>query len=493
MPPTDTPFDNPRADNTRANDKHTTDKPFHPNAASQISAANRLGSFVSALPMLIGYAALAWVSYSHMPRWAEETVMLLLLAGIAWDAYQSNRPRAAWAVAGVFLLVAGMYPFHSTDVFGYVNRGWQQVAYHTNPYGVTISQLTGNGWADPLAQDPMLTNHWVENPSPYGPLFLLIAKLACWVGLGLKPLTVVAFKGMNLLTLMGCAHLARQPWLLSCPLLLLHHGVNAHNDILVGFCMLMAATVGPAWAILPWVTAGGLIKYAPLAVLPITLVYVGRTAGRRAVFIGLLVSVGLTLLVAWPYWLDGSPIQWSRIQENAGLSHNSIQALLTSSLKAITGLTKDSAEIQRVAAGLKQLFWGGYLGFTGWQVWRALRAPEFNKAAWQHAVVLNLTVLILGVSAKYYAWYLGMCLPMGLILPDRSRLKQLLVLCALVQLFSLTALGQAHIINTLVMTVFPMVWVLTRSAETLPWFLQGLAPSANYPSDQQGNSDAIAR
>jgi hypothetical protein len=34
-----------------------------------------------------------------------------------------------------------VYPFHSTDVFGYVNRGWQQVHYHMNPYVYTVAEV----------------------------------------------------------------------------------------------------------------------------------------------------------------------------------------------------------------------------------------------------------------------------------------------------------------------------------------------------------------
>src|SRR3954463_10292664 len=37
--------------------------------------------------------------------------------------------------AALFCLTcAAVSPFHSTDVFGYINRGWQQVHYHMNPY-----------------------------------------------------------------------------------------------------------------------------------------------------------------------------------------------------------------------------------------------------------------------------------------------------------------------------------------------------------------------
>ncbi|MGB8509954.1 MAG: hypothetical protein WCD76_16370, partial [Pyrinomonadaceae bacterium] len=140
------------------------------------------------------------------------------------------------------------FPFHSTDVFGYINRGWQQVHYHQNPYVYAVGDI--RGWR----QDPMLWNHWIYNPNPYGFLFSLLARLVGYAAGGnwwamlfmFKLLNVTAYALTAWLVWSGAKHAGyRRPALalyvvLWNPLLLLHHIANGHNDLLVG-CLLALA------------------------------------------------------------------------------------------------------------------------------------------------------------------------------------------------------------------------------------------------------------
>src|SRR3712207_801832 len=108
------------------------------------------------------------------------------------ESREEGTVRVVVGFAAVFCLLTVLtVPFHSTDVFGYVNRGWQQVRYGQNPYLYTLAEVPG--WE----QDPMLREHWLYNPVPYGFLFTLLARAVCAVGGGNWWLTLLLFKLVN--------------------------------------------------------------------------------------------------------------------------------------------------------------------------------------------------------------------------------------------------------------------------------------------------------
>jgi hypothetical protein len=98
---------------------------------------------------------------------------------IVRDSTDGSHVRTIVAFAALFCVTCALaYPFHSTDVFGYINRGWQQAHYHLNPYVHTVAETPG--WRE----DPMMWEHWIYNPNPYGFLFTLLARLLCLLGGG---------------------------------------------------------------------------------------------------------------------------------------------------------------------------------------------------------------------------------------------------------------------------------------------------------------------
>jgi len=140
------------------------------------------------------------------------------------------------------LLAFFTFPFHSTDVFGYINRGWQQVHYGQNPFVYFLGDI--KGWE----QDPMIRDHWIYNPIPYGFLFALLCRVLVKAGNGNWWLTLFLFKSVNLLAYGATAGLV---WLgakrlgharpiialysfLWNPLILMHHIANGHNAEAVG-------------------------------------------------------------------------------------------------------------------------------------------------------------------------------------------------------------------------------------------------------------------
>ena len=124
----------------------------------------------------------------------------LTLLFLFWKGYQqisqADKPQSRTIVgfALVFCLLAFfIFPFHSTDVFGYINRGWQQVHYGQNPYINFLAEVPN--WQ----QDPMLREHWIYNPNPYGFLFALMTRFIAWLGNGNWWLTLALFKTINVL------------------------------------------------------------------------------------------------------------------------------------------------------------------------------------------------------------------------------------------------------------------------------------------------------
>lgn len=409
----------------------------------------------------------------------------------------ATRQQWWWVIGGSVvcgLACWAIQPFHSTDVFGYINRGWQQVAYGSNPYVTTIAQLPG--WQ----QDPMLTNHWVNNPCPYGPLF---AHWAAWV-VGVfpndLPATLGVIKGLNLLWLWGVtaavaigaawwqgysptsdtgqAIVLRRVYLLGMnPLLLLQHVANGHNDVWMGGLLALAivASIAPylkqetsRWELWRWPVstilwvASVLIKYATgLAGLLVIWGWCVQRQWKQVLALGSLALVTV-LVLGFPYWLELDQFQLARMGANATLPHSSLHGLLVFSGNAVFKLL--GVREFALPVWIKLTRWLLLLGLLGTLVFWGKRLFQHrqmltNKTVWE-AGLWCLAVFVGLVSSKFYPWYVGMVLPAVALLPGRHRLFQLVMAVGLAQVFGVTVLGQARIADVLLMTVLPLLLVV---------------------------------
>lgn len=430
----------------------------------------------------------------HQTRLARELFIwpvIIALLGLYVAGYQALKASGRFqthflviSVALVALAATAIQPFHSTDLYGYVNRGWQQVAYHANPYVWTVDQIAG--WT----RDPMFTNHWVNNPCPYGFLFALTAKALCYAGAGHLNITTTLFKSANLLAhlaiglliwlsarRLGDAAPERASYLyLANPLILLHHLANGHNDILMAFFLTLAAfTLVRGWRLLtlPCLVAATLIKYSAILAIPFALMVIIRHGGWREALKGVLLGFLLALAIASPYVIDLPRFPWGEMGVNASISHNSLHSVIFTLYKVLAGWIpawQDAREM--VKASLKAVLVLAFAGFYGWRLslaWKDLRGAETLQAARRFAMESLLTMLVaVGLaSAKFYAWYLGMFLPLAFFLSPRDELRRLTLTLAGAQLFGLTFLGQAHVLNFLLLSaapVFPFVWRRLRPA-----------------------------
>ncbi|MDQ2856546.1 MAG: hypothetical protein M3R68_09475, partial [Acidobacteriota bacterium] len=238
-------------------------------------------------------------SHSRTGREVFAWFICLSLLFLFWKGYHlvngANEVSPRQVVGlGILLCVLAflIFPFHSTDVFGYINRGWQQVHYHQNPYVYFTAEIPG--WQ----QDPMLRDHWIYNPNPYGFLFTLMARCFAWLGRGNWWLTLSLFKGVNVLAYAatswlvwsGAKRLGHVRPLTDLylfmwnPLILLHHIANGHNDILTGYFVALAmylAVVGAGFWIIPVLVLATLLKYGPAILIPLALIFVIKNYGWK--------------------------------------------------------------------------------------------------------------------------------------------------------------------------------------------------------------------
>ncbi|MCE3234740.1 MAG: hypothetical protein K0Q50_920 [Vampirovibrio sp.] len=441
--------------------------------------------------------ALLWLFYANpalsAPRLNRELLLWPVTFGLLWLYWAGYRLVARESVPLRWLVISGLLvgllacmvpPFHSTDVFGYINRGWQQAHYGMNPYVYTVDHIPG--WE----HDPMITDHWVNNPSPYGFLYLLIAKGLCLLGGGDKENTLLVFKLGNLvvhgvtafLVWLGATRVnsnastepgrQNRPVLalylyLWNPLVLVHGLANGHNDMMMGLFVTLSAyfaLIGSWVWILPALMAATLIKYGAVVILPFALLFLLKQRAWRAMGLGGLLAAGVFLLTGLPYLPDWSQFHLKEISRNAFVSHGSLHSLIYSVFKTVAKELVPAWNPLRelVRDVMKNVLLMLYTLFYGGLAVKRFRQSRYPVSEWIWDALLVMAVLVCLVSLKFYPWYLAMFFPLALFLPEQSWLRRFMLVLSGAQLFSITFIGQAHLLNFLIMTGLPIAWVWRR-------------------------------
>ncbi len=389
------------------------------------------------------------------------------------DASAADDARTVRAVvlfASAFCLFAFLtVPFHSTDVFGYINRGWQQTHYGLNPYVYRLADTPG--WQ----QDPMMREHWLYNPNPYGFLFSLLARFLCFVGGGNFWLTLALFKLVNVaafalsawLVWKTTARFGRAVQLRSLylilwnPLVLMHHVANGHNDILIGCLVALAvylAATGALFWIVPVLVAATLLKYAPVLLIPPALALVVRRRGWKTAALSCLVGAIMVALASAPYLKDWRQLKLADITDNATLIDNSLHSFLIhifeNAARLLPALSPLHAPVDWL---IKTTLRAGLVVFV---IYEWIGTPrKFDAEALARKSVLILYALVCVASSKFNAWYMAMLLPAALCLREDDWPRRLVVLTTAAELLSLTFFKQAYIVNYFVMLLLPALYV----------------------------------
>ena len=450
------------------------------------------------------YAALAiffWTAWSHNTRWINDAVMIaatgalgtLYFAGLKFVAQAPVTLIVMFAV-GLGLVGFLMPPFDSTDVFFYMATGWQQAHYGANPYSASLRSLDAQN--DPMIRNQWMTrnrNPWLDIPTPYGFLFTLLARGLAFLGDGNFWLTLDLFAFMNVLMHAGTAWLLWKAGKLLPdgsgkvmlylytwnPFVVLQYLADLHNDIIVAFLIVAAAYLllkrQSAWG-LPLLVAAGLIKYVALVLVPFVLVSVVRQRKWKNGIQAAAVSAGLIFASAWPYAGEIGSFQyrliWAQVSESTGSLHAFVMYTLRAAARLWPPLMSSLADVGRlVQAGLWVLF-AIFVVRELYVSWRDPDAPLMMIERW----TLILFVLIFVASSQFYAWYLGMVLPLALLTRRRTILADCVIALSVAHMLSFTFLSRKAIGYFLVATLLP---VLYSAAESRRWRLRQIACSVH--------------
>lgn len=363
--------------------------------------------------------------------------------------------------------------FHSTDLFTYINRGWQQAEYGVNPYVVPVCDMpTG-------LTDPMFYHQWLFNTCPYGFVFALESRAISEVAgrdylltVALqKSIAVVVFAlhgavvwvGMRVFAVRDrVAGLYLYAW---NPLLLLHHVGHAHNDLqmALGVALAVLAAVTGRWVLaFPALAFGVLIKALAVVVVPFLGLYMLRRYGWAKTGVSLAIAGVLVLVVAIPY-RDGllagrSPSKGTDLTTSL---HNSLPAMafypIEIAERFVPGLKRNKSET-RIAT--RTAAWVVFFLFYAVVLWRRWKKPGDDRDLVRDAVVVLMGLML--INPKFHSWYVGWVLPVALWLQPDDRLRRAVLALGVMNQLTITSLYKAHFVNVLVMTVLPLWWAFRR-------------------------------
>lgn len=342
--------------------------------------------------------------------------------------HRGARPRLAVALGAASLFYATLvltHPLSSTDVFNYIAAARIQWAHGDNP--LTTPPLAHPG--DPFVR---LVSNWRELPSPYGPLWSLLAGLPHALGGGRGVPTVVAFKATPAVFFLAAGALAGATAerlrvgagpaavvaLTWNPLAVWHVAGNGHNDaVMVAFLALAAYLLArelPGPALLA-IAASALVKFATLLLVPAAVVWWWRSrkddGGKSPFILPLWLAGSLVLAVAAyaPYWQGLATVRGS-------LDEGTYFAV--SGPAALRGAL---VQVMSVPAAEALAAWAARLGFLALYA-MLLRRLWTHRAGADDLLATGALALVayLLVAANYFApWYVLWPLTLAVMVPWR--------------------------------------------------------------------------
>ncbi len=388
------------------------------------------------VPGMIAYAAPMLLAFA---------LYLAALAAARGISSPRVAPVVVFAWAGIHAATfALMFPVAAMDVFDYALRARLLWVHHANP--LTTLPLT-------YARDPFSSYAvWERLPSPYGPLWSIVAVAPAWLGhgdvlrtvLGFKALAVVFHLGTGALVYVGLKDRPAQRLpgtllVLWNPLLQFETAGNGHNDGAMIFFVVLALLFAQRGRYLPSIlalTASALFKFVSVLLLPPLLLYIALNTGveRRQVLLQAVgLSAALVVLAYGPFWEGTGTL--SGVREQAGMLANSPAAVIARLLELHATATSGAS----ITKWLMALGFGAvYLGVNVRPVLerRDAQVAIFLRPARSFAGLLTVTFdvlfLYLLFGSWFQPWYIIWLVPIAAVLADWRR-------AAVAVVFSLTA------------------------------------------------------
>jgi hypothetical protein len=310
-------------------------------------------------------------------------------------------------IFGITLL--GLYPITAADVFHYLADARTLWVYHQNPMQVP-----------PQAHPFWIGISWAQQPSPYGPLWQLIACLPVALAGDHAVASLIGFKLLGFVSVLACSAFvylaARRFWpgreafallaFLWNPFVLFRAIGNGHNDLtMMAFALAGLYCVALRrwrWA-LPLLALSACIKYSTVIIIPPVLIYGWATSDarrRREIAIGTGYAVLAAVAVFAPFWRGFDTFK--TFVQNANMHITAMPEWFAVALQP--GFSQAQAE--RIAkAGGYALFALSYLALL-FAVWRRRTFPAL-VAACALAMIAYLTFSTWWFRPWYFLWFMA--------------------------------------------------------------------------------------
>jgi hypothetical protein len=353
-------------------------------------------------------------------------------------------PRAMWAALLASLLAINLsmlwlYPIDAADLFDNISRGRITAQHGGNPFYETPRDYAHDPFRGYVA--------WPGTPSAYGPLWELLAAGTSRLAGDGKLANVLGFKLLGLLFYGGCVALiagmlneraperALQGVCLFAwnPLVIYETAGNGHNDIVMVFFILLGLWAllrgRSTWAALA-MTAGALVKFIPILLLPVVVVAALRalpTRKRRSGYLlfAVLACAALTVAAFAPFWRGGDMLGLGR---RATLFTTSLPAVVQVRLGASLGAHTSQQMVSTAAA----LLTGAVVLLQTWRVWSRTERDALPPSAHRASAHILLFYLLF-TCLWFQPWYAIWPLALAALLPEgtTARLAVLLSYAAL--------------------------------------------------------------
>ncbi len=347
---------------------------------------------------------------------------------LAWRLCRGFQRRAMWvALITTIVVINGamlwLYPIGAADIFDNIARGRITAEYGGNPFYETPRQYKADRF--------FWFTAWRDATSAYGPLWEgLAAGASRLAGDGVLE-NVLAFKLLGLAFYGGC--IALIAYVLSrhaperalqgvClfalnPLVIYETAGNGHNDIAMVFFILLGAaalTRGRFTSAVLALTAGALIKFISILLVPVTLICAVRALPRgrdRVAFVVITALACIVLAAAAyaPFWQGGDPLA---LQRRSTLFSSSLPALAQVYLEQVAGAGPSQVIISRAAL----VILGALVLIPMWRIGSSPRS--LNWIAVIRAWTALLLFYLLFAALWYQAWYAIWPLALAALLPE---------------------------------------------------------------------------
>jgi hypothetical protein len=364
----------------------------------------------------------------------------LILSGVCSLRLAPRAHRLSWRALWAWCAAAQLCAFlalalTSSDVFFYLCVGALKLS-GAGPDAVPTSVLHGSALLDLISREV-----WVDEPSPYGPLFHAIAAGAAWIGErtgsplwgSFWALKAVMFAAAATALAIAARHLASRRPAVSAeifvplalgPLVAWEISGQGHNDgllFLVSMVFWVAAASSRHALAVVALAAGVVIKCTLAPLLALYLVLIARTSWRRALALGLLSLLVVSAAVACD-WASFSPRAVLPLLGGNATRHAHSLADLLCLLFDSLGMPAASALAYRLVSIFSLLLWVALFA------WTAVQARTVQDLARGYLLVMMAIYL---TTPWFQPWYVIWVLPCLIVEAD-ERWRRFIALFAVI-------------------------------------------------------------